>query len=50
MVSNSQHTFVEGKQILDAILIAIEALDSRLERSKGVVHKMDNEKAYDLVN
>ena len=47
----SQNALVEGSQILDAALIANEAVDSMLRRNDGgVVCKLDIEKAYDHVN
>ena len=51
MVSPSQNAFVERRQILDAALIANEAVDSMLRRTDGeVVCKLDIEKAYDHLN
>ena len=51
MVSSAQNALVEGRQILDAALIANEAIDSLLKRNEsGVLCKLDIEKAYDHLN
>ena len=51
VVSSAQKAFVEGRQILDAALIANEAIDSLLKRNEsGVLCKLDLEKAYDHLN
>ena len=42
---------MEGRQILDVVLIANEVMDEkRRSRKEGVVFKIDFEKAYDHVD
>lgn len=46
VISNSQHIFVKGRQILDVAFISNNALDSRLTGSESeVICKMDIENA-----
>ena len=51
IISQSQSAFVEGRQILDAMLITNEVVDSILRRKEnGLVCKLDIEKAYDNIS
>ena len=51
VVSKFQHAFIQGRQILNAVLIASEAVDSRLKSNiPSFLLKMDIEKVYDHVN
>ena len=51
VISKSQNAFVEGRQILNAMLIANEIVDSTLRRKKcGLVYKLIIEKAYDSIS
>ena len=51
VVFPDQNAFVMGRQILDASLIANEVIDAWNKRSeKGLICKLDIEKAYDSIN
>jgi len=51
VVSDTQSTFIHGKQIVDGILIANEVVDEARRRDKELImFKVDFEKAYDSVD
>ena len=51
VISPDQNAFIKGKQILDGSLIANEVIDSWQKRGeKGLICKLDIEKAYDSIN
>ena len=50
-ISENQLTFIGGRQITDAILIANEAMDYwKRKKTKGFVIKLDIEKTFDKIN
>jgi hypothetical protein len=51
LISRSQTTFILGRFILEGVVILHEILhDLRVSKSKGMILKLDFEKAYDKVN
>ena len=51
LINRAQNAFVEGRHIMDASLLANKVIDTLLKRKeKGVLCKLDIEKAYDHIN
>lgn len=51
LVDQQQMAFIKGRQIMDAVLVANEAVGSRQKQGKpGILCKLDIEKAYDHIN
>ena len=51
LVNKAQNVFVESRQILDASFIANEVIDSMIkEKKRGIMCKLNIEKAYDKIN
>lgn len=51
LVDVHQMAFIKDRQIMDVVLVANEAVDSRMKQKKsGILCKLDIEKAYDHVN
>ena len=51
VVSPDKNAFVKGRQILDVSLIANEVIDAWPKKGeKGLIYKLDIEKAYDSIN
>ena len=51
LVNTAQNAFVARRQILDASLIANEVINSIMKKKeKGILCKLDREKAYDTLN
>lgn len=51
VIGESQHAFVDRRQIIDAILVANEVVDDIVGNNKdGILCKLDMEIAYNYVN
>jgi hypothetical protein len=51
IISENQTAFIPGRHILDGALILHEALHQlKVTKKKGIILKLDLEKAYDKVN
>jgi hypothetical protein len=50
VISDHQNAFIKGRQILDSVLIASEAINfMKKKKSKGYLFKLDFHKAFDSV-
>jgi hypothetical protein len=51
VISESQTTFIKGRNILEGVVVLLEDLhEFRRTRKQGVLLKIDFEKAYDKVS
>lgn len=51
VIGDVQNAFIKGRFILDGVLVANETLDFvKRTRGKGMILKIDFEKAYDSIN
>ncbi|KAF3663695.1 hypothetical protein FXO37_11846 [Capsicum annuum] len=51
LIDRQQMTFIKGRQIMDAVMIANELVDSRVKSNQpGILCKLDIQKAYDHLN
>lgn len=50
VIGENQNAFVEGRQILDAVMVVNEVVDDLVgQKKEGIICKIDMEKAYDRV-
>ena len=52
LVKKAHNAFVGGRQILDAYLLQrrYDMIDSMVKKERGILCKLDIEKAYDSIN